>query len=586
MNIIESMHDKAVFRKSFEDLKTWGVWQVYLKALFGLPMTKPEARKYKKHTGNKYKSGRVSQISYVLSGRRSGKSKISALLACYLATYRDWSKILSPGEEGYIFLVANDKSQALILKRYVSGILQQSSKLRGWIKKELTWEIELKNRITIAVRTKDFRTLRGYTVIAAILEELAFWRSEESANPDLEVLAAVRPAMLTVKDSVLIGISSAYAKRGLLYNEYKEHYGKASGPLIWKSSTVDMNPTVDKKAIAEQIKSDPAKYKSEYLSEFRGDIESYLGTDDISKIIDPGIFQRPYNPQYKYFAFCDPSGGRVDSMTLSIAHKDRTGGIIQDVLNERKPPFQPSEVVSEFVEILTGYGITRISSDRYAGAWIEESFKKHGISVEYSKLSASEIYAAFIPIVMNKAAALLDNRRLKSQLSNLERRTGQSGREIITHPAGSHDDLANAAAGVITLFDRGPRKIARGWRVGSKIVEAIDRSLDCRFAKLGRLSDEKLIQKFKKMPADARVELYKKLEADVGLRIDPENYKPHQIVRCFMILMTSWRAREARPKPGPPMRAATEEEMLQIWGDAIGRSGGSRISEPGARISK
>jgi len=340
MNIIESIHKKDIFLNSFDDLGTWTAWQVYLKALFGLGMTAAEVKIYKQCTGNQDIPGKVNQISYVLSGRRSGKSKISALLACYIATSRDWSKILSPGEQGFVFLIANDKDQAKILKRYISGILQRSPRLRGLIKKELAWEIELNNRITIAVRTKNFRTLRGYTVISAVLEELAFWRSEDSANPDYEVLAAIRPAMLTVKNSMLIGISSAYAKRGLLYDQYRKFYGKAAGPLIWKSSTVDMNPTVDKKIIAEQIKSDPAKYKSEYLSEFRGDIESYLGVDDIEKVIEKGVFSRPYEPGKEYFAFCDPSGGRVDSMTLGIAHIEE-GKVNLDQILERRPPFSP-----------------------------------------------------------------------------------------------------------------------------------------------------------------------------------------------------------------------------------------------------
>jgi len=459
MNIIESIHNKAIFRNSFEDLKTWQAWEIYLKALFGLEMSKSELKVYKKNTGSKRPPKDISKISYVLSGRRSGKSKISSLLACYLATYRDWNRVLSPGEQGYIFLIANDKSQARILKRYVSGILEQSPRLRSLISKNLAWEIELSNRITIAVRTKNFRTLRGYTVIAAVLEELAFWRSEESANPDYEVLAAVRPSMLTVKDSMLIGISSAYAKRGLLYDQYKKHYGKASGPLIWKSSTVDMNPTVDKKIIAEQIKSDPAKYKSEYLSEFRGDIESYLGVDDLTRVTAKGIISRPYDRKFSYFAFCDPSGGRADSMSLGIANTEE-GKVILDQILERRPPFSPEDVVRDFSETLKDYGITRITSDRYAGAWVQEAFKNHGIKVEYSKLSASELYANFIPLVMNEKVVLLDNKKMRLQLANLERRTGSGGREIIDHPSGSHDDLANAAAGAaaaVTIRRARPR---------------------------------------------------------------------------------------------------------------------------------
>jgi len=131
-------------------------------------MTAAEIKIYKQCTGCRDIPEKASQTSYVLSGRRSGKSKISSLLACYIATSRDWSKILSPGEQGYIFLIANDKEQAMILKRYISGILARSPGLRRLKKKELAWEIQLNNRITIAVRTKNFRTLRGYTVISAI----------------------------------------------------------------------------------------------------------------------------------------------------------------------------------------------------------------------------------------------------------------------------------------------------------------------------------------------------------------------------------------------------------------------------------
>jgi hypothetical protein len=46
---------------------------------------------------------------------------------------------------------------------------------------------------------------------------------------------------------------------------------------------------------------------------------------------------------------------------------------------------------------------------------------------------------------------LLDNARLIAQLVQLERRTARGGRDSIDHPAGGHDDLANAAAGAVVL---------------------------------------------------------------------------------------------------------------------------------------
>ncbi len=448
MNIIEALNDKNLFKNYLTNLTTWGSWQVYLKALFGLPMSKEEIKIYKHCTGNKKPPESPSKTSYVLSGRRSGKSTISALISVYLAVSRDWSKVLSPGEMGFVFLIAESRDQAMILKRYVSGIINSAPGLRSLVKRELAWEIELNNSITIAVRTKNFRTLRGFTVVGAVLEELAFWRSEESANPDVEVLTAIKPAMLTVKDSMLIGISSVYAKRGLLYDQYKRYFGKSKGPLVWKSTTLDMNPIVDKSEIEAGLKTDPAKYKAEYLSEFRGDIENYLGIEDIEKIIEAGINQRGYNSAFNYMAHCDPSGGRVDSMTLGISHPEGDK-VVLDRIIERKPPFSPEEVVRDFADLLRQYRVSTIKSDRYAGAWVEEAFRRHNIMVKYSELSASQIYEAFIPIVMNEKAILLDNSRLKMQLSNLERKTRAGGKDVIDHPSGSHDDMAVACAGAL-----------------------------------------------------------------------------------------------------------------------------------------
>jgi hypothetical protein len=46
---------------------------------------------------------------------------------------------------------------------------------------------------------------------------------------------------------------------------------------------------------------------------------------------------------------------------------------------------------------------------------------------------------------------LLDDRRLRAQLLGLERHTGRSGRDSITHAPGLHDDVINAVAGALLL---------------------------------------------------------------------------------------------------------------------------------------
>jgi len=52
----------------------------------------------------------------------------------------------------------------------------------------------------------SFRSIRGRSLVCAIFDEIAFWQSD-GANPDREILAAVRPGQATIPDSKLIVIS-------------------------------------------------------------------------------------------------------------------------------------------------------------------------------------------------------------------------------------------------------------------------------------------------------------------------------------------------------------------------------------------
>jgi hypothetical protein len=73
--------------------------------------------------------------------------------------------------------------------------------------------ISLKNRVDIQIRAASHRTIRGITAIAAIAEECSFWQSDESNNPDFEILHAVRPALATT-GGMLFAIGSPHARRG------------------------------------------------------------------------------------------------------------------------------------------------------------------------------------------------------------------------------------------------------------------------------------------------------------------------------------------------------------------------------------
>jgi hypothetical protein len=312
--------------------------------------------------------------------------------------------------------------------------------------------IELKGSVVIEVATRSFRAVRGRSICAALLDECAFWRSEDSANPDFEVVSAVRPSMATFPGAMIIAASSPYSKRGILWDAHKRYYSKPdSENLVWVAPTRTMNPTIPQSFIDAEFERDPASANAEYNAEFRSDIAAFVDLAVLESCTPAGVFEIPPVSGNGYLAFVDPSGGSSDSMTLAIAHRDKFGIGILDCIREVRPPFSPESVVDEFCTVLRQYRLTRVCGDRYAGEWAREPFRKRGIAYEPSEKPKSDIYRDTLPLLNSRKCELLDNRRLISQLHGLERRTARGGRDSIDHAPGSHDDVANAVAGALVI---------------------------------------------------------------------------------------------------------------------------------------
>lgn len=197
MNIIKAIKDKTLFRPYFEDLDTWNLWLTLLKGAFALPMSKKELKDFRKHTGRKKPPKKEVETLVISAGRRSGKSYMASIIACFLALFRNYKEILSPGEYGIIQIIAADKSQAHVIFRYISAILNENPIFASMIEAETKVAITLSTRVIIEVQTCSFRSLRGRTLVACICDELAFWYSE-GARADIEVIRAIQPAMLTI----------------------------------------------------------------------------------------------------------------------------------------------------------------------------------------------------------------------------------------------------------------------------------------------------------------------------------------------------------------------------------------------------
>jgi hypothetical protein len=158
------------------------------------------------------------------------------------------------------------------------------------------------------------------------------------------------------------------------------------------------------------------------------------------------VRERPPVSGIRYVGHLDPSGGAVDSMTCAIAHLDGERAVL-DVVREVKAPFRPDQVTAEFSALFKQYRVREVRSDRYGAEWVTEAFRKHDLTVKPSEFTSSELFLELLPLINSRQVVLLDTDRVTSQLVNLERRSGRSGRDSIGHPPGLHDDVAVSVAG-------------------------------------------------------------------------------------------------------------------------------------------
>jgi hypothetical protein len=384
-------------------------------------------------------------------GRRGGKSKSMATLATYIAGLCEHSDALVPGEKGILLCVALDQRVAKIVLDYCQAAFERSPILKQLIANRTQDALELTNGVSIEVRPVSFRKLRGPTYVAVIADELAFWYVDAVyANPDIEVLNAVEPGLATTGGPLIL-VSSPHARRGVLWDMFKRHYGANGDPLtlVAHGASRVFNPSLSQHVIERALEKDRARASAEYLAEFRVDIEGFVSLEVVEGCIG-GYVELGPRSDTKYRAVVDPSGGSEDSMTLAIAHKtpkpEET--IVVDAIREARPPFSPEVVVNDFAALCKFYRINQVTGDHFGGEFVKDPFRKHGISYEIAKQPKSDLYRDLLPLLNSGRISLPKHDRTIGQIVGLERRVTRAGKDSIDHGPHGHDDLANAVAGV------------------------------------------------------------------------------------------------------------------------------------------
>ena len=450
IDIDHALADPNLLGAALGDLTPWKVWRVVLKAAFALGLVTDEERAiFEEISGGRPLPAKRVRELWAVVARRGGKSRMAATIGVYLALFVP--RNLAPGEVGEVTIIAATREQASVVFKYVVGFLQTSPVLRQEIEVVTQHEVRLRGNVVLSTRAGNYRTVRGRTLLAAIIDEVAFLRDETSSMPDIETYRALLPALATT-GGMLIGISTPYRRIGLLHQKHRDYFGVDDPDvLVVAGASQQFNPTLDSSVIERARASDPEAARAEWDAEFRSDIGALLDDQTIEAAIDYGRpLELPPRGGYTFYrAFCDASGGvGADSYTLAVGHKEGQHFVI-DLVRGTGGKFDPDIVTQEYAA--TAQGVSRFPGDRRrlcltVGSWRLAQGRHRYFK---SELPKSQIYLECLPLFARGLVRLPNHQRLLRELRLLERHTHRSGRDTVDHGRSGHDDHANVACGLL-----------------------------------------------------------------------------------------------------------------------------------------
>jgi hypothetical protein len=187
LSIVDAIDSPALFEPWFAG-QSWSTWRAVLRAVEGAPLSKAERALFHAVADRDPPRKRVREF-WAVCGRRAGKDSVaSAIVAHSAAFFQDGDK-LRPGERALCLCVACDRDQARIVLGYIKAFFELPL-LRPMVTRETRDGLELSNGVDVSVVTNDFRAVRGRPILCAVLDEVAYYRDENSATPDVELLRA------------------------------------------------------------------------------------------------------------------------------------------------------------------------------------------------------------------------------------------------------------------------------------------------------------------------------------------------------------------------------------------------------------
>ena len=449
---------------------------------------------FKYMTGFDYEntSQGYNKINFIL-GRRGGKSSVAAMLAVFSSIKVNWNPYLSKTPVATVAVLSHTVDFSQEILDIIKGLIDDSailSRLRDPHRKNTQSTFHLKvpfldendkieySSIAIKVGAASKKTTRGRAVCTLLCDEIAFWNlDKDSAEPDTEILKAIRPSLLQFgNQGTIIKLSSPATKQGVLYEEWLRREELRGEYLQFKAPSWTWNTILPIEEFKKEHSYDPDGFDTEFRANFVDSISNFIQPEFVDLCTVKGVtFQTPADEREVQYSAAIDAAFKNDRFGFSLVGfngKRVTQYVLKFWEGSKKHPVQAHEVAAYIRTICNEYGVTNVVGDQYAFQPLREIFLQYGVNLiegTFTNIYKRKIYFGLKRLIHSQQIDLLDIPLLAKEIKELQVEQSPSGQIKIGHPQGGNDDLATvtAVASYVALENAGLVQFANGGEMAS-----------------------------------------------------------------------------------------------------------------------
>ena len=415
--------------------------------LAGFPPTSPW---WRSRIARFLTSGRSRWVLRV--GRRGGKSSTLSRLLCAWMLWGPWT--IPPGDTAMIAIVSVDREEAA--KRLVTIVAILEALGVTHEKKAQAYEIHVpERRAAFAVKTCSLTGTVGFTSIAIFCDEQAKWNTkEDGANPAAQVMATLRPTMLTQPLAFEIDCSAPWGTDD--YHAKLCADGDTAAQIYDHGATWEANPSPEAtKERTRELEPDETEWKRAYgaipSASLSGDwfglaLDAALGLPRCDEPTAEWIrytlaldvdFSRDHLSYAVTSSRKVPADPRNPERPLRLTRIHETKAWALNGLPPRDVAFRVVEAVCAKYPSLKKRPRAIVNED---GASFQESARQAGLAIEviktggHTKQSEAERYRALRMAMSDKSVQMPDAPGLIGELRGVRARATATGNEVIELP--------------------------------------------------------------------------------------------------------------------------------------------------------